>query len=464
MYLRSFLCLILFIILAFGFPLLIINESHLLISIGVNLFLAGAIILYSSIRLCLLGFRNEQKIMELTFFLFTYIWMGITPFAHILTGKFAWPGVYSDQRITFAYFIILLGLLSYEIGIFLGKRKFKNLSVSEDKFKVNVSSNWLVFITILSLLFTILVLAKTGFSSLFAARLELDTIYSSSYSKTGTLIYSNLQKVPIFVSLVLCIVTWLNKKKLKVKKPPTMLLVFLLVINIIISNPVSNARYWFGSVALAIMFLFVKWGKRTFVSYAILVSVLLLIIFPYSDVFRNNTDINLSSDTLTYQLTQKGDYDAFQQLLNTIIYVTHEGVTYGYQLLGALFFWVPRSIWVDKPYGSGHLVAEHIGYQFTNLSSPLWAESYINFGLIGVFIIFALYGYISYYLQKRYIISRQNNVVSIFQIIVPFLAAYQLFLLRGDLLNGIAYMSAFILFSFLYTTKFNTKKRYKLVW
>jgi len=76
-----------------------------------------------------------------------------------------------------------------------------------------------------------------------------------------------------------------------------------------------------------------------------------------------------------------------------IKYSEIESITYGRQLVGALLFFVPRSIWPNKPVGSGHFVAENMlmtrySFWFTNISMPFPGEGYINFGILGI-ILFA---------------------------------------------------------------------------
>jgi hypothetical protein len=58
-----------------------------------------------------------------------------------------------------------------------------------------------------------------------------------------------------------------------------------------------------------------------------------------------------------------------------IKYSEIESITYGRQLVGALLFFVPSSLWPNKPIGSGTLVAENMlmtrySFWYTNISMP----------------------------------------------------------------------------------------------
>ncbi|MCK6259019.1 hypothetical protein LCY76_20825 [Fictibacillus sp. KIGAM418] len=235
------------------------------------------------------------------------------------------------------------------------------------------------------------------------------------------------------------------------------------MLNLVVSNPISNPRYLFGTVFFTICFMVFKWKKGSFINAMLSMLVLVLIVFPYADIFRNSTNAKMDIQNTTEQLVSNGDYDAFQQLLNTVKYVDLKGIENGKQLLGAILFWVPRALWVEKPDGSGKMVGEYLGYKFTNLSCPLWAEGYINFGFIGVISFFFFLGYLTNILEQKFIFSGKSRNFTFSLVWVPFLAAYQLFLLRGDLLNGIAYMSAFILFSIVYIKIGQKREKVKLL-
>ena len=75
------------------------------------------------------------------------------------------------------------------------------------------------------------------------------------------------------------------------------------------------------------------------------------------------------------------NYDASQLFMATM---KTETITYGNQLSGALLFFVPRSVWPEKPKGSGHFLTEKYNGVFNNVSMPFFAEGYINFGWFGI--------------------------------------------------------------------------------
>jgi hypothetical protein len=173
-------------------------------------------------------------------------------------------------------------------------------------------------------------------------------------------------------------------------------------------------------------------------------------------MFRYTTNIDKlslhESTSIIDPLVNKGDYDSFQQLLNTTIYVENHGIAFGKQMLGTLMFWVPRNIWSSKPIPSGVVVADYRGYEYTNLSMPLWGEAYIDGGILGVILVFVLYGYFVRVIENLYIDNYLHGTYFL-NIFVPVYAAYQLFLLRGTLMSAFAYFIPIVLFMFIATKR-----------
>jgi hypothetical protein len=68
--------------------------------------------------------------------------------------------------------------------------------------------------------------------------------------------------------------------------------------------------------------------------------------------------------------------------------VSVHGLQWGHQLLGSLLFFVPSSLWSTKPLATGILLANYLinnySMWFTNLSAPIVAEGYLDFGYLGV--------------------------------------------------------------------------------
>jgi hypothetical protein len=437
-----------FLFLGFLLPLLFYKDIQPNV-FTLNIGLCWFIVIYASFRLVSPMYRNKERILEMSFWLFGYVFMGIVPFIQIMANQFPWYGNYSSDTITKSLIIVLIGMLSYEVGLSISISNKNKSAASERPIIFNTRS--LFLISAISVIISLFIMIKQNkFHSLFLPRnyaLGTDDANNNSL----TIIIQQFAVIPLFICLIIGIVMW--KNKMLTKRYAYLTVIGLLVINLVLNNPISNARYWFGSVILTICSIWIPWKKGSFFGWCAGYLLIFLLIFPYADLFRNEINPTVEVVKVSDVMTHKGDYDAFQMLANTTEVVQLQGDTHGRQLLGALLFWVPRSIWLDKPLSSGQMVGETLGYKFTNLSCPLWGESYLNFGYAGVIVIFIFYGYISRILQRKYIQSRLTETVTVTKLIVPFLSAYQVFLLRGDLMNGIAYVSGFLVFTILFTLR-----------
>ena len=131
-------------------------------------------------------------------------------------------------------------------------------------------------------------------------------------------------------------------------------------------------------------------------------------------------------------------YDAFSNILATLEYVEINGIAFGYQLLGVILFFIPRSIWVSKPTSTGELIGEYLmnttPRDYSNLSNAIVSEGYINLGIFGV-VLFAII--LAYFIVKFISWMISKNYFKEF--IAFYFALHLLFLLRGDLTNGVSY-------------------------
>ena len=80
------------------------------------------------------------------------------------------------------------------------------------------------------------------------------------------------------------------------------------------------------------------------------------------------------------------------------------------------------------------MLAERRGYSFSNLSAPLWAEGYINFGIVGVVLLFFGFGVLVQRLDSQGAAAlRLGGAAALPASILPF---YVFILLRGSLLQA----------------------------
>lgn len=253
-----------------------------------------------------------------------------------------------------------------------------------------------------------------------------------------------LYSIPLFLVYYVILDDRIQKSKYR-----WVLLLAALLVAFIFKNPLNEKRNAVGPIYLSFLFVFFRSRFKTNLVYVLLLLLILSIAFPIAQAFTHNKTVVVSDlfQTLESAIERFDirrsftslDYDSWSMAMATIEYVDIFGTTYGRQLAGAFLFFVPRSIWQNKPVGSGHLVAtEYLMVQltmwFTNLSNSFPSEGYINFGLIGV-LLFALMLAILSMITDEF--EKHNDLRIVFAVYTSF---HMVFMLRGDLMSSFAYL------------------------
>lgn len=372
-----------------------------------------------------------------SFWVFCYVFLLICPVYQDYLGVFPWQDNYTKSTITYSWFIVFLFCFCFSIGwYFSSKSKNKNLMLA-DGVDVPLGNIYLLyFISFLGLIYAFSNLGGVGV--VFSAREEVFAVTTGDV--VTTMITQAALRIPLFVcSLVLFDQILKSNKVYSVKNRIIVYSTIALVV--VINNPISTPRFWFGCVILSYFLVYLSNMKGRWNFIFILMNLfLLLIVFPLASVFRKTTDVSLDDFLLKMDLSGtlvlSPDYDAFQQVINSVVTVQEVGNTYGSQILSAIFFWIPRSIWSEKSYSSGQYIGESLNYSFTNLSSPLVSEMYLDFGIIGVVLLSSLLGWFYYRLS-----SLSYSLGSF----LCFFTAYQAYLQRGTLMSTLGFLTITIM-------------------
>lgn len=222
------------------------------------------------------------------------------------------------------------------------------------------------------------------------------------------------------------IVMWLvfkyhTSSVIRVKDVPVLLYLLILLF------PTGIPRFLSGTIYLTLLSLLV--GSRSRAKHWITTTIVgMTIFFPLFNRFRFYGS-NFHGQFTNAFLSE--DFDSFSSIYGVL---ELNDLTWGRQFLGALFFWVPRSLWHNKPLSSGLLLSEELNYTYSNVSTNIIGEGYLNFGTGGV-IITALF--LGWYTKKLDIALKKQNVIW------PVMFAFQLiFILRGDLMSSLAFTMA----------------------
>jgi hypothetical protein len=163
----------------------------------------------------------------------------------------------------------------------------------------------------------------------------------------------------------------------------------------------------------------------------------------------------------------QGHFDGFENLCHIIAYESQNGVVYGNQLLGVIFFFVPRVFWPTKPTGTGDFLTwSYLDKNFVvgdgNIATPFFAEAFLNFSVFGVIVFMLILGFITSRLDKSYkgVLNQitynkssfdENSFNHFILIYYPATMGLFLFLLRGDMNSSFALIfGAFVSFKIAY--------------
>lgn len=231
------------------------------------------------------------------------------------------------------------------------------------------------------------------------------------------------------------------------------LIIYFLVVLLLLKNPLTEKRNALGPIYITLIFLFFKNSLNTNFKVMRFMFISMVIFFPALTILthsRNSLSEMISKPSIfaeNIKLLHVTDafnslhYDAYPNFLATVDYRDNKPVTNGAQLGSTFLFFVPRSVWHDKPevtgFKIGNYLIERYNFNWNNLSNPYISEGYINFGFIGI-AIFAFILALIFSVLKNWL-ANEDILKSTFAF---YFAIYLIYFLRGDLANGYAFIVA----------------------
>ena len=388
----------------------------------------ASIVIFSLIKI--LSHENKSYSAKKTFYLFTFFFLGIAPILQYKNVDET-VGGYTIKEETYIFtnivlFIILL-LFNYSYNLFYKKefkKQYNYLSIKKiNKKKIKQWTNFILAISICSCLFTIYY-KSNNYLLLFFRNLENLNIENEESGNFLSPIYNCFIR-PL---TVVCCINYMcigEKKKIK----------FILLLLMLISCfPTSLSRLRTAAYYIPLLLLFFpNLKKRNRYVYIFIFGI--LFIFPFLNQFRywGTEEISFKPN---FEMFRTMHFDSYQSLA----FVLQNGIiTYGQQLLLVFLFWVPRSIWPDKPYMSGRMVAHEYDLWFDQISMNYFAEGYLNFGFGGIFIFTIILAYITSMFDKIYWKYNNGNIKTFYAPFFLFFVSIYFFFMRGDLMFGFQY-------------------------
>ncbi|WP_146363574.1 hypothetical protein [Arthrobacter yangruifuii] len=426
--------------LVFGVVLpLLIRGSSAVFYTDTDFFIRYAVVLYASVKLALVLSQRDIRPVSGVFWIFVYTCMGVAPLAQLTTGRSTPLAIQVDDwMLTEATLLTLLGLVCFDVAYHSRLRRPPANNPPRRVLRLR-SIKVLRIFSLAALAAALIYITQVGGPAVFfLSREEAGDALEAINPDSGQAIRATISgagSVAVLCALIFYIHV-VRAREHAVAIPDMALMAALVVMNVVVNNPISNSRYWTLAVLFGLVLPLIR-GRRGMFNLAIIGGTFASIfIFPLSDITRraNGTQAPLQVDSVWTMIATK-DYDQFTMLANTVGYTADHGFSWGMQALGPLLFWVPRVGWADKPYDTGVEVGIWMNNANLNLSAPLWAEAWINFGLVGVMLVFIGLGVLAHRLDTGYR-ADVLGMGSVGYLGISIFAGYLFILMRGSLLQS----------------------------
>jgi hypothetical protein len=377
---------------------------------------------WALVRCC----ENGAQICQLIFWSFSLAWLGVAPLYQLTVGQVAW-GDYEvlnrSSAVLSAQVLILLSLAAFFVGANVKGVVRRSCALNEKRV---AKGSWLLA-GCAFLMLPMVSQVSGGFMTLFASRQER----SAAFASLGLvkLLPAGLATIGCYFAVIL-LRSEIRRRSIGDWRVARVSLAVLASVTLLIyCNPIANSRFIaFAAIGCCVISACQPRSRRSGL-IAILFSLAgLLFAYPLAYGLRW-AEATARTGGFSLQDWSGQDFDGFQQWVNTVLYVERNGNELGATILSALLFFVPRSMWADKEIPASITVAEFRRYSFTNLSLPISAELYLNFGIIGVVLAMLLLGRIWAGCDHAWLTAPQ----SLGGVMAPVIATQQLGLIRGPM-------------------------------
>ncbi|MGX7352474.1 hypothetical protein RU97_GL001931 [Enterococcus canis] len=415
-----------------------IGSSIWIITSNIDTVIISSFFLANSLIVLLYLFSTSRKnnYFNLSIVIFFIIFFIIAPINQLRESFFPNTMVASQEIVVRGLLITSMFLFVYMISSLIMQRK-SGKKIAYTDFSNETINNY-IYIIMLSIF---LIFFITNFSEIILKMTDKFAYSKLNLDSTKELIiYKCIFFFPLFP-----IINILSTRK-RLTKKEKLFLTFCIILLILVKNPLIEKRNAIGPLYLSILLFFYR-SKNLNNIYTLLLLASLTIFFPLIQIFTNAGGLNNLGEVDILGQLNRGyislDYDAFSNLLADIQYVDTYGVLNFANLIGAILFFIPRSLWMTKPLSSGQMIGNYLetyhAMWFNNLSNPFVGEGYLAYGFLGV-ILFAIV--LSIFGRKVIELLNRDGVDNFVGI---FISVFLIFFLRGDLMNGIAYLMGFVM-------------------
>lgn len=395
--------------------------------------------------------RDGLSAKSITFY-YACLFLGITPAIFYRTGRWLFGDISNEmpEEIRLAIAVCAVFLITLVVA-----ERFANgwvvAKLAKGRvygwFDRDIQSSRFVMGVVLQAIICAVLLAVLGKDAMLYRTGTIET----AADKSVILLLSNfLRPLSFFIAAIILLHIWMSKAWYN--------LYWLIpsgVLAIAANFPISLARYYLLFICTVVFFILCfrwrwwPWLSNCFLSLGFMAGMI-------ADQFRflnRLSDVKDASGARGEDYLFAGHFDSFEMTVYGVQYVAEKGILWGNELLGVLFFWVPRLFWESKPVGTGgRLGSEFIGImqatQNINLSAPLPLEGYINLGWFGVILLGGIFGVLCGLSDGTLAHARNfcrqrlpipSGLVFWVYILIPSFVGMSLFILRGSLISAFAY-------------------------
>ena len=395
------------------------------------------VVVLAGTRFAWLIAQGSTRLFEMVFWVFSYMFVGLAPMSQFRSGSYAATTPGMDPSLNgMAMRVVWVGLVAFVIGVAIatmvpGRR--------DERFRVPlvVPHKLYIGLTLITLWCGYYV-AKIGPSTLAATRETRGIAEAAAWGNpTLTAIVVALADLAPVIGFA-AVMRLRRQRKAAGLPAPVWWAVIMALLAVMLDNPVSTARYVSGTAVLSVIVaLGVTLHPRGFRLLSVGLVAGLVFVFPIADMFRYNSQAPGDTTPTSFAETfQTPDFDAIDQINNTLAYVRDNGTTNGKQITGVLFFFVPRTVWASKADDTGSTIADYRGYTVRNLSAPIWTELFIDGGWIWLATGMGLLGFAFRRLDSQAI--DRMKVFAAPGLLAGTLPFYFIIMLRGSLLQAMA--------------------------
>lgn len=380
--------------------------------------------------------------------LFFLVFLVIAPWSQYLSDYRCW-GYYAtkDSLLRANWLLFGWGVVFFAFSVFpkkiiqkimeklsipfdLGKQLHPFNMQSESKQSAGQTLSSYIVLSVCSTICFVILCWTAGFTNLFSK----STVGFDGNNTQQLINGVILRAIPLFAFLL----TIIAYKRKCVKIP---LVIYTGILFLLTNFPTSLARVVAAATFGGLFLILLPKLREQNGLFILLLLVGILIIFPAINVFRRETlDLGTAIDSLRDAVLgipqgfNYEDYDAYSMFQRSLDYVSKYGPTHGKELLSSILFFVPRTLWPGKLYGSGTLIGEAAHLPWTRLSTPLPGEGVMNFGIAGVFIFAVLIAVLCRYIDSHYKQESLNG----FHLLYPFILIFFFVIMRGELMSALS--------------------------